>query len=507
MQTASEQLAEHPLLVTTPTPSDGISRQSEIEGILDSPLKGLKAIILSLEWELSKKTLKELDDEIIVLEEIWKAEKTFLIFLRILRSLGKYIDSAQAKAHPDSIKLLFAVYNDLEKTFLSTKMSLEEKAAVAFNNGKRYNELRLQINALNNAKRNPHKEEEKTGQFSPETPNSAPDEATQDTGTKQNDLDDNQEIVPALAHLEPLPEDKTHTRFEEALPDVENCLDDFFNADMPEEETAEKTCSARDETPTQSAPATLGKEQTNDQLSDNFLEEAESQLDVFFHEKPREKVSSASPAMSEEPLQSVEAPAEENVETPSKEINEQQLAYQEPSADDVLQAPKRRQKKTAHLSPGDLNSIIERINDHIDGYTRKRLHEEVQSLQKVCGNDSGMHLLLEALDITGEHIFIKGHQAEKRLVSLFHSIHESIKDLLSMPEDKVADTPDTIYRTIHAYMAFQSQLVLPELAKVAEDERKRKENDNIKVSISENDNNSRKPTLWKAVRTFVGLQQ
>jgi pilus assembly protein FimV len=109
---------------------------SDLDSILtyediESPIKKLKAHVLSLDWEITDEALKKLDDEITILNEEWKEERTLLVFLQMLRSLGDYVGTYKAKAHVDSIKLLYSVYNHLEEIVLSSKMTEEKKIEIA----------------------------------------------------------------------------------------------------------------------------------------------------------------------------------------------------------------------------------------------------------------------------------------------------------------------------------------------------------------------------------------
>lgn len=97
---------------------------------LFSPVKNLKSIILSLEWEISDAILNRLDAELSGLQELYRNERTILGFLRILRFLERYIRVKQGDSHTESIKLLFSIYDDLERIILSITMAEEIKRAI-----------------------------------------------------------------------------------------------------------------------------------------------------------------------------------------------------------------------------------------------------------------------------------------------------------------------------------------------------------------------------------------
>lgn len=116
---------------------DGDRRFEQIFGDIEtvtpalfSPVKTLKSIILSLEWEISDAILGRLDRELNGLQELYRHERTVLGFLRILRFLERYIQVKQGDSHTESVKLLFSVYDDLERVLLSKAMAEEAKRAV-----------------------------------------------------------------------------------------------------------------------------------------------------------------------------------------------------------------------------------------------------------------------------------------------------------------------------------------------------------------------------------------
>ncbi len=93
----------------------------------NSPIKDLKSVILSLEWEITDQVMQKLGEEIRKLEKQSKKDKIAVAFLQLLGSLGKYIRKKRAEAHPDSIRLLHSVYEQLELVMLSRNLSDAEK--------------------------------------------------------------------------------------------------------------------------------------------------------------------------------------------------------------------------------------------------------------------------------------------------------------------------------------------------------------------------------------------
>lgn len=112
---------------------------------LKQSIRQLKSIMLSLEWDLSVETLRQLEEEIATQQARWQDDKSVTGLLRILGALGKYIGQSQARTHPLVIKLFFAVYNGLEKVVLSPDMSAAKKKKIMLLAYQRYNEVKAKL--------------------------------------------------------------------------------------------------------------------------------------------------------------------------------------------------------------------------------------------------------------------------------------------------------------------------------------------------------------------------
>ena len=120
---------------------DGIDPQ-ELE---NSPIQNLKSVILSLEWEITDQVMQKLGEEIQKLEKRFKKDKVTVAFLQLLGSLGKYIRKKRADAHPDSIRLLHTVYEQLELVMLSKTLSDAEKKKMLIAQVNNYKNLKEEI--------------------------------------------------------------------------------------------------------------------------------------------------------------------------------------------------------------------------------------------------------------------------------------------------------------------------------------------------------------------------
>lgn len=93
----------------------------------DSPLKDLKSIMLSLEWEVSDSMLAQLDDEVNHLESLYEDDPMIRGFLKIIRFVERTIRVRGAAAGRDSMNLLLSVYDHLENVLVPEGMTGHKK--------------------------------------------------------------------------------------------------------------------------------------------------------------------------------------------------------------------------------------------------------------------------------------------------------------------------------------------------------------------------------------------
>jgi hypothetical protein len=98
-------------------------------GLVEHPLKGLKAVLLSIDWEITDSTMDSLLNEIKNVEYVYSEDKIILTFLQLLGSIGRYVKANKGKAHPDATRVINSVYEALEKVALTEGMprALKEK--------------------------------------------------------------------------------------------------------------------------------------------------------------------------------------------------------------------------------------------------------------------------------------------------------------------------------------------------------------------------------------------
>ena len=94
----------------------------------DSVLGRLKSIILSIEWEITDDILRQFNEELLDLKNIWAGNKVNLIYVQALEKISRYIYKEKSSAHPNAIKLLLTFYTNLEKIVSDDTMSeLQQK--------------------------------------------------------------------------------------------------------------------------------------------------------------------------------------------------------------------------------------------------------------------------------------------------------------------------------------------------------------------------------------------
>jgi hypothetical protein len=117
----------------------------ESAGFADSPLRDLKAIALSIDWEIDDEILTQLNDEVEELKERYRDDNVIVLFLRLLGSVGKYIKTNKASSHPDAIKLLNTVFINLEKVAMSEGMAETDREKILLGEVKRFKKLKENI--------------------------------------------------------------------------------------------------------------------------------------------------------------------------------------------------------------------------------------------------------------------------------------------------------------------------------------------------------------------------
>ncbi len=110
-----------------------------------TPIDNLKALVFSIDWEITDKTMKEFLQEVKRLKTRYQDDRVYLLFLKLHESLGKYIKAKKARAHPDAIKLVTSVYKKFEKALLSPGISEAEKKKLISGEVKKYKSFKQRV--------------------------------------------------------------------------------------------------------------------------------------------------------------------------------------------------------------------------------------------------------------------------------------------------------------------------------------------------------------------------
>jgi len=113
----------------------------------ESPLARLKTLVLSIDWEITDEVLRQCNEELVRLRNQWPDEKVYLVYMQALEIICKYIYQQKTNAHPNAVKLLPVLFNNLEKVVHDESLGDEEKKQILLKDVQRFNELKEQISA------------------------------------------------------------------------------------------------------------------------------------------------------------------------------------------------------------------------------------------------------------------------------------------------------------------------------------------------------------------------
>lgn len=117
----------------------------DLVGLGDHPLKTLKAMLLSVEWEINDRSMEALISELKSVEAFYQKDKIILTFLRLLRPIARYIKVRKGSSHPKAAGLLSSVYNGLERVALSKEMTRKEKEKILIEEVEKYKKLKEEV--------------------------------------------------------------------------------------------------------------------------------------------------------------------------------------------------------------------------------------------------------------------------------------------------------------------------------------------------------------------------
>ena len=134
----------------------------------DSPLRELKTIVLSIDWEITDEVMTNFVEQVAVLKDRLKDDKIILVFLQLLGSLGEYVKINKGKSHPGAFKILTSLFNELDKVVQSKDLTESDKKKILSAEIAKYKILKEQL-----IKAKP-KKEEKEPEISPDKETAEP---------------------------------------------------------------------------------------------------------------------------------------------------------------------------------------------------------------------------------------------------------------------------------------------------------------------------------------------
>ncbi len=124
-------------------------RMGDIE---DSPIKELKSIVLSIDWEITDEIMSKFLNQVEKLKTTYQHEKMILMFLQLLGSVGRYIKAKKEASDPDVVKLLNSSYSGMEKVLLTKGLSAAEKKKILASEVNKFKKIKEQISGAKPAK-------------------------------------------------------------------------------------------------------------------------------------------------------------------------------------------------------------------------------------------------------------------------------------------------------------------------------------------------------------------
>ncbi len=111
----------------------------------DSILSGLRAAMLSIDWEIREDYLNDLMIESHKLRTEFSGDKPLCMLLQMMEAISKYLLKRKAQARPEAITLLKSVYESVEKIVGNDLVSEEDKQYLVSSRLAEFNELKQKI--------------------------------------------------------------------------------------------------------------------------------------------------------------------------------------------------------------------------------------------------------------------------------------------------------------------------------------------------------------------------
>jgi len=295
------------------------------------PLKKLRGIILSIDWEINDEIMTKFIEETNRLDIEYKDDKIIRMFLKLLILIAKYIRKKKALAHPNAIKVFNSVFLHLYTIVSSKGITKREKKKILFEEINKFNKLKEQIAASKPAPAKEIEEETEEIEFMPEEDKFAPEAAAQEM------IDELAEKEPEEIELIPL----------EEMPVPEVPAEEITPA-FEEEEPEEIELIPLEEIPVPEVPA--------EEINPAFEEEEPEEIEFMDFEKkiePEEAVEKTEPEVREEELGEISFVSEEKI-----------ADYEIPAIEEMAAEMVNKQADTGNLSVHDaFTSALEELKE------------------------------------------------------------------------------------------------------------------------------------------------
>lgn len=111
------------------------------------PLRDLKSIVLSIDWEINEEVMTGFVDQVGILQDRYREDKVVLVLLQLLGSLGDYIRKNLGKSHPEAFRILNSMFGGLEKIVQDDDLSDNEKKKILSAELGKYKQLKGELAA------------------------------------------------------------------------------------------------------------------------------------------------------------------------------------------------------------------------------------------------------------------------------------------------------------------------------------------------------------------------
>lgn len=121
------------------------------------PFSELKCLVYSLDWEINDEIIADLLIHTDNLIAYYKDDRIILMFLKILKALGVYINVSKSMAHPDAFQILNSGLNAMDQVISAKGMPKFRKENLLQIELKKYKKLKRQISnskVTNTSKKN-----------------------------------------------------------------------------------------------------------------------------------------------------------------------------------------------------------------------------------------------------------------------------------------------------------------------------------------------------------------